>query len=127
MDKNKQYEDFVSKLKSGETIEYSFMLDMDWMGYHHVYEKVNNDWIEGVTERLIDGDDGREWVTFEWKYDSEKNEFNCYVESDRDEKELEQCVEGDEELRFFFFGYEGPPKNRSNDDNKPIIRITYKR
>lgn len=102
MDKNKQFKDFITKLKSGDKVSYTFSIGMDWFEDHDHYEDVNNDWIEGVTERLIDGDSGREWFTFEWKYNSTDNEFDCYVETDLDEKERRVNLCGDDELKYFF-------------------------
>jgi len=100
--KNEQFQSFITKLKRGDIVSYTFSLGMDWFVSHKNYENVNNDWIEGVTERLIDGDDGREWFTFEWKYNSSDNEFDCYVESDLDVKEKKINLCGDDELKYFF-------------------------
>ena len=102
MDRNKQFQDFITKLKIGDKVSYTFFIDWDWYESHGHYEDVNNDWIEGVTERLIDGNDGREWFTFEWKYNSIDKEFDCYVVTDLDEEERRVNLCGDDELKYYF-------------------------
>jgi len=82
IDIKKQVESFLKKLKDGASIKYCFNIDMDWFENKGHYEMVNNDWIEGVSERFIDGDDGREWISFEWVFDKKENEFVCYKETD---------------------------------------------
>jgi hypothetical protein len=77
MDKRKQFENFYEILKSGKSVQYDFYIDLDWFGNHGSYEKVNGDWIEGVTERLIDGDDGNEVISFVWKLIKTKNLVTC--------------------------------------------------
>ncbi len=77
MDKRKQFNEFYEKLKSGDSIEYEFSMDLDWVGFHGCFEEVNGDWIEGVTERFIDGDDGHEVITFVWKFDKDDNFVTC--------------------------------------------------
>lgn len=101
MDKEKQVAEFVSKLRSGIEIKYSFSMDMEWYSYHGRYEELNNDWIEAGTEKLIDGDSGRAFYEFTWKYNIEEDSFECYVESDIDEKEVAKILESEEVNEFF--------------------------
>ncbi len=101
MNKQAQFQDFLNRLKKGERVKYTFHIDWDWYEAHRQFELVNKDWIEGVTERFIDGDDGRSWISFEWCYD-DGYFFCCYRESDIDEKELCASSMNEEELRSFF-------------------------
>jgi len=86
IDIKRQIEIFIEKLKGGESIKYYFNIDMDWYVNKGHYESINNDWIEGVSERLIDGDDGREWISFEWLFDKKENEFVCFKETNLDKR-----------------------------------------
>lgn len=93
--KVKGFELFITKLKNLESVDYRFEINWNWLEYHGRFEEKKNDWIEGVTERFIDGDDGRNWINFNWIFKREENKFYCYKESDLDESEI--VFSGDEE------------------------------
>lgn len=101
MNKVKQFEFFITKLKNGESVDYHFEIGWDWFEYHGRFEEKNNDWIEGVTERFIDGDDVRTWINFNWIFKKEENLFYCYMESDLNGSEKEFSGD-DEDLKFKF-------------------------
>jgi hypothetical protein len=137
MDKLKQYKEFLTKLKGGETEFFDFYIDMDWYERHGNYEDKYGEWIEGVTERLIDGDDGRSWFNFYWDYNKDKDEFYCSMESDLDSKEIILRLEGEEELRDYFLDEDDLEEDEDSEEDlekneefmrflkRPKIRINF--
>ena len=131
MDKLKAYQAFLAQLKSGKKVSYFFDIDMDWVEYHGRYEEKYNDWIEGVSERFIDGDDGRAWIEISWKYYKTKKEFRCYLSSDIEAKEQIGLYEDEEAFRSLFVDIDDSDDEDDDDDisdnqsylNIPRIRI----
>lgn len=101
MNKEKQFEIFLKKLKNGEPVSYRFVINLDWFENHGRFENNNNDWIMGVTERFIDGDDGRSWINFKWIFKKEENKFYCFRDTNLDKSVIE--FSGNElDLKYVF-------------------------
>ena len=98
MDKKKQFDDFLEKLKKEKSIIYSFSIGWTWVQYHNCYERLNGDWIEGVSERFIDGDNGSEEISIIWKYDEKENLISIY--------ELYDNVGYEEKIRHYELNFE---------------------
>ena len=64
-----QFDSFFEKLKRKKKIKYEFEIDSTWYEYHGKMEMLNDDVIEGVSERFIDGDDGASKIIIQWMYD----------------------------------------------------------
>ncbi len=103
MNKNSQFESFLSRLRRGEEINYNFFIDLEWLERHDRLENFSADWIEVITERLTD--DGSNVISFRWRFDSEQK--NIVLErSDDDSQWFQEAsfnIETDmEDLKDFF-------------------------
>lgn len=82
-----QFDSFFEKLKRKKKIKYEFEIDSTWYEYHGKMEMLNDDVIEGVSERFIDGDDGASKIIIQWMYDETLNEVSVYKKLEYDEGE----------------------------------------
>ena len=57
-----------------DMIKYEFEIDSTWYEYHRKMKTLNNDMIEGVGERFIDGDNCTSKIIIQWTYEETLNE-----------------------------------------------------
>lgn len=99
--KESQFISFFEKLKRKKKIKYEFEIDQTWNEYHGKMEMLNNDIIEGASERFIDSGEGASKIIIQWIYDETLNEVSVYKQLEYDES-----IGENERQKFFELNYD---------------------